>query len=583
MEHDNKRFICYNANLQLYDNLEALIQDVPRIAGMNFNTVWLNPFFEACAGFPPELAAQGPDSTIGSPYAQRTMDIARRFSNHSHLPPEARRSLDYMDVRRLTDTMRQHGLSPMADLVLHHVAIDNPIVNSKATRLQTTRDTAGGLIPETRTIDTSRWFRRHAETGALALRARDAHYVKTRKEAKSWDDIAIFNYEDPVIRKEIEDYYFKPLIDTMVKQMGFEGFRFDAAGMIPTEVYASLVPHMDRICHEAHGKPTRNIAEVTGDCFHEHIRVGRNSGYTPGFADYCYNDVFFAATDHFHFHANHPGEMFECDDGWTSKNRSWFDQLVRGGTQIEYFDPARIAVCNGIVSEYLHPNGRGVGCISGSIGNHDEQRYVQTLIDNGVTEGKNILRSLKRKMAIGAFYSTAGHFVQRGDEFGVIPQANVFTAQPGDLEHKVEGIDLTSFILDVNRTLRRLPNPQQTDVNWGQAVRLEDKPDIVGVIAHHGQDYTGRCDLILTNISVRPHEIDIPIVERMMREGARNALGQRSIMPDAVHLVGGLMPSIGLKTLEKNSGLALGYAAKTMDAIVTFVRLGISDCLISRV
>jgi glycosidase len=159
MASDNQRLRCYNATPQLYRNLGAITADLDHIAAMKFNTLWLNPVFETCASIPDYIPNQ--DSKPGSPYAQRSMNIDKRYSNHPELPDEARRKADYADVRKLTNAARAHGIRPMVDLVLNHVSIDNAMVDSKATVLP------GADGNGTVTLDTSKWFKRHASTGAI--------------------------------------------------------------------------------------------------------------------------------------------------------------------------------------------------------------------------------------------------------------------------------------------------------------------------------------------------------------------------------------------------------------------------------
>lgn len=548
MGTDNKRFRGYNANPQLYRNIDAIINDLDRIHDMKFTTLWLNPLFEPCASVPDYIPQ--PDSRPGSPYAQRSMQIAKRYSNHPNLPDEARQAADYKDIRRLTDEARKRGMRPMADLVLNHVAIDNPLVSATDMPFVITHETAQGPVKETVRVNTSQWFKRHASTNALVMRARDEHYQKCSSK-HAWDDIASFNYDDPATRKQIIDCYLKPLVKTLIVDMGFDSFRFDAAGMIPPAVYQELLPYMDALSQKEHGHPTRNMAETAGPYFHEHINMGRTGEYKPGFADYAYDSTFFAATDDFPFHSNRKEELFSRDDSWASHIRGTMDNILRGG-EVRYYNKRT----DEWKVERVAGGDRGVGSITGSLGNHDEERYTQTLVKQGVTQPEQLTRSLKRKLAVGAFYSSGGHFMQVGDEFGVLPQAQVFTAKPEDLKQRMP-INLTRFVREINTTLARMPNPQHAEVNWAQAVELKEKPDLMAVIVHHGPGHTGRRDLVVVNLSGKREQLDSTTVKLFMEANGRNQDERARSLPEGIHLVGGITPSVGLQTMAREAKLQL--------------------------
>jgi len=629
MEKDNKRFRGYNANPQLYQNIDAIRNDLERVADMKFRTIWLNPLFETCAAIPTNIP--NPDSLPGSPYAQRTLNIARRFSNHPELPDEKRRKQDYADIRRLTDHARELGMNTITDLVLNHVAIDNPMVNSKATEFHVEAMSGSGPAEKTVTIDTSRWFKRHKETtilpiqpifvagsesenlpiqvtnlsssganidtppiqvinrsssganidtppievtnrssfganidtppiqvtwGNLMIHGRDAN-LQRKGTKKCWDDVAMFNFDDPEIRKEIITYYIKPLIKTMIVDMGYEGFRFDAAGMIRPEVYQEIVPYMDEICKKEHGKPTANIAETVGAFFHEHIRMGQTADYPEGFASHAYDSTFFAATDSFDFHSNRQGELFGRDDGWPAHIRGTMDGILRGGS-VRYYDKRT----DQWVTEEVQGGKRGVGSITSSLGNHDEVRYVETLRKEGITEPAEVRKSLKRKLAVGAFFSSAGHFMQIGDEWGVRPQASVFTAKPEDLKDRMPGIDLTDFTREINVTLSRLPDPTEAGIGWAQVVALPDKPDLMGVITHHGPGHNGQRDLVIINISDHPQELDSQEIKAFMIANGRNQGERETSIPEVIHLVGGINPSVGLQTMARQERFVMHDASE---------------------
>lgn len=444
-----------------------------------------------------------------------------------------------------------YNVRPMVDLVLNHVAIDSDLVGNKQTKFHFERTVGSETITESVTIDTTRWFKRHLETGNLVIHGRDAHYKKQDKTT-AWDDVAQFNYDNPKIRKEIIDFYFKPLIKALICDMGFSGFRLDAPGMIPPQVFEELVPYMDELCQKEHGVPALNIAETVGDYWHNHVKVGKTGDYGPGFADYAYDSTFYAATDSFGFHGNNKGQLFDQDDGWPAQVREKTDAFLRGG-RITFYDH-RI---HEDITEIVPGGTRGVGSITSSLGSHDEERYTETLINNGITEPSDIVRSLKRKFAIGAFFSSAGYYLHRGDEYGVLSRSGVFTASPDDLKNRVEGVDLSGFIKDINATLARLPDPAEKAIGWAQVVELPDEPELLAVITHHGPGHDGRRDLIIVNLSESPKEINCVTVREFMEANGRNKREHEASVPEAIHLISGATPSVELIGLASDKGVEL--------------------------
>jgi len=270
-----KRLRSYNQFPLHYENIAAMAADLPRIAALGFSSVWVNPLFEPCQntdwisaeiargleGTNPGTKDFNIESDTGSPYAIKSFDINQKISAHSatNLSNEQRRKKDYADIRQYTKKAKQLRLTPVYDFVMRHVAVDSPLVAQH---------------PE--------WFKKHSN-GNFLFFGRDENYHST---GQAWDDVLELNFDDPKTRDEIIEQHLKPMAAIVIKQLGFEGLRIDAAGKIPIEVYDRIMPYVDYLCMKTHGKPALIMGETLGRNVDEfrHLR---------GVMDYVYNSIYF--------------------------------------------------------------------------------------------------------------------------------------------------------------------------------------------------------------------------------------------------------------------------------------------------
>jgi starch synthase (maltosyl-transferring) len=171
-------------------DIDALTAQLPRIAAMGFDTVFVNSL--AQAGF------------SGSLYAikeHRQLDM--RFGQGELMPA----------LKRLADAATANGLRLMVDLVINHTSIDSPLIAERP-----------------------RWYKRD-ETGEV-LRPRAIDPADASK-VTVWGDLAELNYDDAVARAEMVAYwraYLRELLDA-----GVRAIRADAAYKVPAEVWHSLI------------------------------------------------------------------------------------------------------------------------------------------------------------------------------------------------------------------------------------------------------------------------------------------------------------------------------------------------------
>ncbi|NEV61707.1 alpha-amylase family glycosyl hydrolase [Thiorhodococcus minor] len=168
--------------------------------------------------------------------------IADYFAiNKDFLRPRARVSPEDQ-VRAMVETAKSHGLSMMIDLVINHCAVDSKLVKE---------------YPE--------WFVRHGSKVAnpFCLEADGTKVV--------WYDLAQFDHEHSPDREGLQDYCVE-LIEYLV-DLGFRGFRCDAAYQIPNDVWQKLISRVRKRHPE-----TVFIAETLG-CSPEQTAATARAGF----------------------------------------------------------------------------------------------------------------------------------------------------------------------------------------------------------------------------------------------------------------------------------------------------------------
>jgi starch synthase (maltosyl-transferring) len=200
----------------LFPTLAGTIRDwmahLPRIAGMGFNAVYINPFHYP--GF------------SGSLYA------VKDYYRLNPLFRGAEVGDDDALLRRFTEAARSHELRVIMDLVVNHTAKDSELV---------------ARHPD--------WFERDANGDLVSPQVVDPTDARRRT---IWGDLAELDYRPPHQAQILA--YFQRLVRHYVS-LGFGGFRCDAAYKIPAEVWRSLIgaaktPSSDVLfCAETVGAP----------------------------------------------------------------------------------------------------------------------------------------------------------------------------------------------------------------------------------------------------------------------------------------------------------------------------------------
>ncbi|MBN1307239.1 MAG: hypothetical protein JXA18_04940 [Chitinispirillaceae bacterium] len=230
---DEKALIIYNLFPRFFSTIDDWGAELPRIAGMGFNAVFVNSFFET--GF------------SGSLYAVK--DYYRL--NPLFLTKGADPS-DFLPLERFNDACGKHGIDLFIDLVINHTAFDATLTK---------------LHPE--------WYRHTAEgklMNPFAIDPTDATKVTV------WGDLASIDNENSSDRVALWAYWDDLVAFFQAK--GINGFRCDAAYQVPVGLWEHLISSAKRRDQRA-----TFLAETLG-CRLEQIEALAPAGF-----DYLFNSV----------------------------------------------------------------------------------------------------------------------------------------------------------------------------------------------------------------------------------------------------------------------------------------------------
>jgi starch synthase (maltosyl-transferring) len=223
----------YNLFPPLIGSVSDWVGHLPRIAAMQFDWVYVNPFHYP--GFSGSLYA------VKDPY--RLSDLARGL--------EAAGNDDAL-LRRFTREAEQDDLDIMMDLVINHSAKDSPLSQEH---------------PE--------WYRRNIDGTLYSPRVADP---VDPKKVTVWGDLAEFDYNSPGARAGLIEYWSRYV--RHYAQLGFRGFRCDAAYQVPAEAWRPIIAAGRRAA------PGLTFFAETLGCTPEQVSALAGAGF-----DYIFNSA----------------------------------------------------------------------------------------------------------------------------------------------------------------------------------------------------------------------------------------------------------------------------------------------------
>lgn len=486
----------YNQFPRCYTDINQMTLQLPYIAAMGFNVVWINPIQETGKEKHP-LAQKHADlkedinsySYSGSLYATRDYEKIDDDFSTDKKGNKKNNIHDIEALRNYAKTAKHYGLTPIFDLVLNQVAIDAEIYKQHPDWFHVPSDHFGDFCCDFK-------YKNRTIIGKNPYNGRD-------KYAYSKEDSTVCDQVKKFIKGEIYKY---------IVGYGFLGVRVDAAKHLPWDIQKEIYDYIRQLCSNYHGVKPIIYAEIIGG-IEKVSKTMQGLGIT-----HVMNTLFLER-----FTQDYR-EVDEKNDG-----KGFWEKGPQGGNDV--------LLGLWLLRQIVH--GKQTGALGGTIsfsGSHDyESLYQAALLDQAKSRVekkwsyqltipryydeldaalKNINKEsleqqevyLKEKIAAMAFTSDAGWYLLSGDEFGHPNKKWVFDfynpTDNGKLTFKEQWggrFNLCSFIASVNEILAALPPP---NVNyWVQHVVHPDKKELMIVIRHNTGGYDKPAQLIITNLS----------------------------------------------------------------------------------
>lgn len=180
----------YEVNVRQFSpagNFAGVTAALPRIKALGTNVVWLMPIYPVG-----KLNAKG---TLGSPYS---------VANYTAVNPDFGTDADF---KNLVDTAHSMGMKVVLDWVANHTAWDNPWISAHPDWY--TQDSNGKII----------W-----------------------PAGTDWNDVADLNYNSLGLQAAMTN-----AMKYWVTKFDIDGYRCDAAGMVPTEFWNSATTEVNKV------------------------------------------------------------------------------------------------------------------------------------------------------------------------------------------------------------------------------------------------------------------------------------------------------------------------------------------------
>jgi starch synthase (maltosyl-transferring) len=336
----------YNLFPTLVGSVDAWSKHLDRIAEMGFNWIFLNPIHLT--------------GLSGSLYA-----VKDYYALNPLFQGKSKKSADKL-IGGFLQAADEFGISVMMDLVINHTGKDSVIADKH---------------PE--------WFVREPD-GSLASPFALDPGDPSKKTV--WGDLAEIDYSERPQRQEIVDYFIEVVRHYM--ELGFRGFRCDAAYKVPNAVWRALIDAGRKI-DDGSVFAAENLGSME-----EQVEALRGAGF-----DYLFNSA-----------------------KWWDYRQPW---LLK---QYEKF--------RSIAPSVAFPE------------THDTERLVADLIDEGVDDAKDLEWRCRQAYLFSAVFSS-GVMIPIGYEYGFRKKLHVVETRPGDWEKPM--FDLSAFIGEVNRMKAAAP------------------------------------------------------------------------------------------------------------------------------
>ncbi|MBM4320614.1 MAG: alpha-amylase [Deltaproteobacteria bacterium] len=222
----NEPIIIYNIFPRLAGKLDQWLRHAERARELGFTWIFLNPV--QLPGF------------SGSLYSVKD----HRSVNPEFLP-EGTRGNGYAELGRTLSLLHDLGLRVMVDLVINHTAIDSPLVEEHPS-----------------------WFRWTEEHGQAKVRNPCAVDPDDPRICTVWGDLAEVDNEASLDKEGLWSFWEQVVVEYL--ELGFDGFRCDAAYKVPAKLWQRLIDRARQLrpealfCAETLGCTPREVFALRG-------------------------------------------------------------------------------------------------------------------------------------------------------------------------------------------------------------------------------------------------------------------------------------------------------------------------------
>ncbi len=186
--------LIYNLFPRLFKTIDDWNSHLDQIAGMQFNSVYVNPFHEVG----------------GSNSLYAVKDYFKL--NPQFLPARAKKD-DFSPLKKFSDECRKRGIMVYMDLVINHTANESVLIKEH---------------PE--------WYKRDGNGQIVHPFAIDP---ANPSNVTVWGDLSEINFENNPDFEGLKKYWDKVI--SFYQDLGINGFRCDAAYKVPSSMWGPLI------------------------------------------------------------------------------------------------------------------------------------------------------------------------------------------------------------------------------------------------------------------------------------------------------------------------------------------------------
>lgn len=409
--------IVYNQYPRRYPGgFPEMIADLPRIAKMGYNAIWINPIQLPGAG-------RKNNGAQGSLYAMGD-DV---LFNDDFFPGVPNHSDRVKLVQQYTSIARALGMIPMFDLVLNHVGRDSRL----ETKLRNYLKKDGEL---------------------------------TGKE-KSWSDTRPFKYQDSSVQDAVIEQLWKPFIEKYIRDYGFAGIRVDAITNVNAQLQKKAFDIVFDCCQEYNKTQPVILGELMVKIPTKHITKLQNLGYTH---------IFSCGSIYRNFKDYAPDKNYSAGECWLISQAQQLQEIIWPNKKQDITITGGPA---GILGN--HDVGTLKAIVILNLEGKEGESLHYALHHHYPTKDQSCAPQMCERMLRLFTLCNGGGYLLAGDEFGILHRPTVFNDyhEPKSPTEKWGGVDDISMQIScVNTALHFLPTSQYGDSSVQKRIIVDGQP-----------------------------------------------------------------------------------------------------------